>query len=214
MNRDLARAARIVTLDVPGTTSRETMFTALTAISPPHRHPVPPYYVWSQSLASKLRISRIHRSHFLFQNNGTAPHPNPITTRSSTSCTLFSLFYSLGSLSPASPRIFRANYFLIHFVFFFFFYLVQERMPAVVISSPSRLRHFNSFLVQFPLTRYYHCFRWCVPISLFFFFLFYFDVKQELSNYLSPESYVFVPSIRNRTRTRTPSSLSTRRLPR
>lgn len=142
------------------------------------------------------------------------PHRTPIQSlHAHRPAVLCSVCFTRSAPSPASPRIFRANYFLIHFVFFFF-YLVQERMPGVVISSPSRLRHFNSFLVQFPLTRYYHCFRWCVPISLIFFFLLYFDVKQELSNYLSPESYVFVPSIRNRTRTRTPSSLSTRRLPR
>ena len=72
-------------------------------------------------------------------------------------------------------------------IFPFFYYLVQGRVPAVVISSPSRLRH---FLVQFsshmvlPLF-----FKGVLPISLIsFFHRFPLFLKPPCEAILSPES--------------------------
>ena len=145
-----------------GTTCRETALITVSPFSPP---------VWS------LVVPRIphfpHSSQLAFlQNNGTAPHPNPITSRSSASCTLVQYVYSLGASHRQSLGCFRRSNHSPHSPLISF-PSVQERMPAVVISSTSRLRHFKSFLVQFSITWYYCYFQGRVPISTYFLSFFF-----------------------------------------
>lgn len=119
-------------------------------LSPPSRHTSFGHWLCLSILSLKPpHFPHSSQTRIFLKNNGTAPHPNPITTRLSASCTLFSVFLAW-LLSPAVLGC-SAVLIISSFNFFFFlFHLVQERMPAVVISNPSRLRHFKSFLVQFP----------------------------------------------------------------
>lgn len=84
--------------------------------------------------------------------------------------------------------------------------------------QPSRLRHFQ--VVSRSISIKLLIFKGLYLFSLYFFtfyFVFFFSLFLKLpceSKNLSPESYVFVPSIRNRTRNRILSSVFTRRLPR
>ena len=169
-----------------GTTCRETALITVSPFSPP---------VWS------LVVPRIphfpHSSQLAFlQNNGTAPHPNPITSRSSASCTLVQYVYSLGASHRQSLGCFRRSNHSPHSPLISF-PSVQERMPAVVISSTSRLRHFKSVsrsilhhLVLLLFSRactYFNLFPFLFFRSLFF-FIFEPLLKARTTSPLSPMS--------------------------
>ena len=107
--------------------------------------PVPPYFVWSLVVPRTTHFPHSTQLR-IFQNNGTAPHPNPIHF------TLIDQLYP--PVQYGSSHRQSLGYFAVLIIssftptrtlnfFCFFFHLVQERMPAVVISSPSRLRHFQ-----------------------------------------------------------------------
>ena len=87
----------------------------------------------------------------------------------------------------------------------------------MVISNHLVCAIFKSFLVQFLSTAYIQGLVPIFTLLLLFLLSFFFSLFLKLpceSKNLSPESYVFVPSIRNRTRNRILSSVFTRRLPR
>ena len=83
--------------------------------------------------------------------------------------------------------------------------------------QPSRLRHFQvvsrSISINCLYSRACTYFHFISSLFTFVFFSLFLKLPCESKN-LSPESYVFVPSIRNRTRNRILSSVFTRRLPR
>lgn len=171
------------------------------------------------------RIHRILRIFFL-QNNGTAPHhtaPQSIQSLHA-SCThpppvQYVLLAWLLSHRQTLGCFAVLIIFFIHLDFFSFTYSSRTHtcLPAVVISNHLVCAIFKSFLVQFLSNCLYSraCtyFHFISSLFTFVFFSLFLKLPCESKNH-SPESYVFVPSIRNRTRNRILSSVFTRRLPR